>query len=194
MMHMPSISINQVHAQIAIRKNEPPVQIKQRQADMHIDQKINEIIQIHTTPSRLHIDQTEAFADANLKDPLRFSSEFHGKMISSVYSYIAKKVGEGKQLAAIHTGQNAIANIARQTTTSTAPSSQIAYMPKSLDRVRFSYQPSTVHYDVPNGHIDIHVQKNDPIIKFSKWQSDVYLKQKNQISFDVVGGHVDRGI
>ncbi|KGA97237.1 hypothetical protein BALCAV_0211580 [Alkalihalobacillus alcalophilus ATCC 27647 = CGMCC 1.3604] len=193
-MQMPSIRINQVHAQIAIQKNEPPVQIKQRQADMHIDQKINEIIQIQTTPSRLHIDQTEAFADANLKHPLRFSSEFYGKMISSVYSYIAKKVGEGKQLAAIHTGQNAIANIARQTTTSPPPSSQIAYMPKGLDRVRFSYQPSTVHYDVPNGHIDIHVQKNDPIIQMAKWQSDVYLKQKNQIIFDVVGGHIDRGM
>ncbi|KMK77428.1 DUF6470 family protein [Alkalihalobacillus pseudalcaliphilus] len=193
-MRVPELHINQIWAQIGIHKNEPPVQIRQKQAQLFIDQKIDEVIQIRTSQSSLHIDQSEAFADAHLKSPLRYAKEFYQKMIPAVHTYISKKVNQGKQLQAIHLYTNPIANIARHETVKATPSSQIAYMPKSLDRVKFHYQPSEVHIQAPDGYVDIHVQKHDPQIHIQKWQADVYVRQKNAISFHVQDQAVNRAL
>ncbi|KYG33697.1 DUF6470 family protein [Alkalihalobacillus trypoxylicola] len=193
-MNFPRLHINQQNASIAINKYEPPVQIKQHSANMQIDQRRGDYVRMHSTSSQLFIDQSLAFADAHLKSPLNMASEYYQKMTSSVFSFISKKINEGKQLAAIENGRNAFSDIAKAANQPPMKKSNITYMPKSMDRVKFDFVPGTVHFNVPSGEIDVYVQRRDPEIFFPKWKSDVYVKQKNQIAFEVIGANINKGL
>lgn len=193
-MQLPSIQIQQTHAKINLQSNRQPMQINQHHADMQISQKHTGLMQMNTTVAKLTIDQTEAFADANLKTPLRLSKEFLNDSKNAVYQYIAKTAQQTNQLMRIENGGEAIPSLAKQNSEKPEKQLTLEYMPKNMSRVKFNYQPSEVNINVQRSEPNIKFTPRSPDIQIPKWQTDVYVAQKNQISFEAVGVNVNLGL
>lgn len=194
-MQLPSLSISTTDAQIGMRSYRPPVSISQRSADMTIQtENILDTIRVSRTASQLFIDQTEAFADADVKSPLRRATEFAQGTTQKLYEYMAKKRQEGDQLMKIEHGTGQIARIAMERGKLFDFHFDYKQIPKGMDRVNIHFAPSELTYDVRPVQQSISVQKNDPDIEIKKWQTDVYLRQKESINIDVIGLNVNKGL
>ncbi|MGO4888799.1 DUF6470 family protein [Anaerobacillus sp. MEB173] len=191
-MEMPHIDITQTNAAVSMKSNRPPLQIKQPHADLSIKQEHFDLIQISKTASKLYIDQTEAFADANLVSPLRSSKEFLDRTNQEVGEYVAKMSQQGDQLMKIENGTGAIYQIAAENSNLPRRETQLGWMPRSAFQVKFDYDPGELSFAVRKAKVEINVKRNEPIINIPKWQIDVYVKQKQSISFQAVGGNVNR--
>ncbi len=112
-MRLSSLDIQSTDAYTGLRSERPPMRIRQQSADLHIHQEHVGLIEISKTASKLFIDQTEAFADANLKSPLRMASEFWNHSKSHVAEYLAKTAQQGNQMMKIENGFGAFAQIAK---------------------------------------------------------------------------------
>lgn len=192
-MELPRIQIHTVHAQIGLHMERPSMSIRQPSADIQIDQELIGSFRLSTTKSKLHIDQTEAFADTDLKGPLRRNREAAAKARENVLEYIGKKARQGERLKKIELGGNAIAEIAKESGEREPFTYNIANVPKNAFRVKFHYEPAEVQVDIDWPDPNIQVKRNEPEIHIPKWQVNAYLKQKNSIHFSVVqGSSVDK--
>jgi len=191
-MDLARINISTVRAQTSLQSQRPLMRIHQPNADLQIDQELNGHFQISTTASKLFIDQTEAFADADLKGPMRRVDEFAARSKQNVLQYVAKTIQQGEQLKKIENGGNAIASLAQQNGERAPKQYNVAMVPEHMGKVSFDYRPSEVSVQVNWGEPNIRVQKNDPQISIPRWETNAYLQQKNQIDFSVIGGSINR--
>ncbi|WP_218240882.1 DUF6470 family protein, partial [Pseudomonas sp. 2822-17] len=88
-MNLPQVLIETGRAEIGQQNSRPQMTISQRNAIMSVDQDLAGRLHISTTASKLFIDQTEAFADADLKGPLRRVKEDAAKGMQNISQYIA---------------------------------------------------------------------------------------------------------
>src|SRR5690554_5244976 len=191
-MNHPQIQIHTERAHIGIQQQRPPMSIRQRPADLEINQELVGSFRLSKTASKLFIDQSEAFADADRKGPLRRSREAVTKAHQNVMKYIARTAQQGERLKKIEHGGNAIAEIARQKGTREEFSFNYGTVPKNAFRVKFDFVPSELKVDVDWPEPNIRVRRNEPDIHIPKWQTNAYLKQKNSIHFSVAGGTINK--
>lgn len=191
-MELPSIQIQSVHGKIGLQSQRPPLQIKQPNADLSIHQEHVDTLKISRKASKLSIDQTEAFADAHLKGGLRSFKEFLAKTEQKVSQYMQKKASEANQLLRIENGGDVIPGIAAQNS-ELYPRRElnVAQMPKPF-QVKVDYQPSELEFQVSRSEPEISVTRREPMINIPKWQTDAYVRQKNQINIQVVGLQVNQ--
>lgn len=186
-MQTPYLQMQSTLGQIGLQSNRPPLQIKQPNADLTIKQEHVDTLKISTKASKLLIDQTEAFADAHLKDPIRSANEYYQKTKSKVAEYISKTVSQGMQLLKIENGGNVFPQLAAANSQLNPERQfQLKSMPNAL-RVKINYQPGELNIQVNRSEPDIQVKKNDPIISIPKWQTDAYIRQKNNLNIQAVG-------
>ncbi|MFA9458574.1 DUF6470 family protein [Halalkalibacter sp. AB-rgal2] len=193
-MQLAQLNIYQTFAQTGLQTRQPTMSIRQHHADLRIQQEHVNLVEISTTGQRLFIDQTEAFADANLKSPLRHSLEFYSSTKQKTMQYIAKMAREGEQLKRIDRNVDAISSIAKQNYGPSHPRVNIAYMPSSMSKVAIDYKPSEVHYHVRKSEPTIQVTRREPDIDIPRWEANVYLQQKNAIAFEATGAAIDRNL
>lgn len=191
-MDVARYTIQSRDAVINIQQQRPTLSIRQRPADMQISQDLAGSLRISTTASQLFIDQTEAFADADLKSPLRRVEEFAARARQNVLQYVAKTAQQGEMLKKIEHGTDAIPRVAQQKGAREPKQYTFAAVPKHMGKVKVDYRPSEVNIQIDWAKPNIRFRKNDPEIHFPKWETSVYLQQKNNIQFDVVGGSVNR--
>ncbi|RNA67566.1 DUF6470 family protein [Alteribacter keqinensis] len=193
-MDISQIRIQSEQGQIGMSHSRPHMQIRQHNAVMEIDQKLAGNLSISRTASKLFIDQSEAFADANLKSPLRMASEWSAGGKQRALQYAAKKAQEGEQLKAIENGVNMLPRVAKNHSDPPAKEINLGYMPKNMSRVRFTYQPSEIKVDSawPDPSIRFHIQK--PELSAPPWEVNVYMKKNPSITMDVVPSLINRHV
>lgn len=191
-MDLARLDISTVQAQTGLQNQRHQMSIKQPNADIQIDQELNGTFRISTTASKLLIDQTEAFADADLKGPMRRVDEFAARSRQNAMQYVAKKIQQGEQLKKIENGGNAIASLAKQNSERAPKQYNVAMVPEHMGKVSFNLQPSEVSIKVDWPEPSIRVQRNDPQITIPRWETNAYLQQKNNINFSVTGGSINR--
>ncbi|MDV2684291.1 DUF6470 family protein [Alkalihalophilus lindianensis] len=188
------LDIQSTNAYVGLKSNRPHPHIKQHQADLQIRQTHTGIIEISTKASELFIDQTEAFADANLKTALRLANDFYSSSTAKVAEHMTKKRQEGDQMMKIENGFGAFARLAKSNTQSSPSQLHVVNMPRSMDQTKIHFQPSQISFNVPRHVADISINRREPDIQMPKWQTDTYLRQKNSISFQAVGASINRGL
>lgn len=190
-MQLPYLQISSVDGQIGMKAHRPPLEIKQPNADLSIKQDHFTTVQISHTASQLLIDQKEAFADANLKGPLRSSNEFISKIKQKVMEYISRTSSQGDQMMRIENGTEIFPRLAAQNS-QLYPDRElnITSMPRPF-QVKFQYTPSQVSFDVKNSQPEINVRRNEPKISIPKWQTDTYVRQKNNLNIQAIGLQVN---
>ena len=152
-MRIPQIQIQTTKAELGLTIQQPQQQIKQKQADVQIEQPAA-ILSIHTTQGELHIDSSQARRDLGIVNFVEFARNDAQEGKQAVMAGIARRAREGEMLMSIEKGGNAIHSIIDSRTLPTQKKLGIKFIP-SGDSVKTTYFPAIV---------DIQVQKNDPKI------------------------------
>ncbi|ADH98549.1 DUF6470 family protein [Salisediminibacterium selenitireducens] len=190
-MDLPRIQIQTTRAETALQSHRPPMSIQQPKADMQIDNSLSGRFRMTQEYAEISIDQTEAFADADVKSILRRNDEWTSRAMQQAMTYTAKVARQGEQLKKIENPGDVIPQLARQNGERPPKSYNYGQVPSSTDKVRVSYAPGDIRIDLDWPDANIRVQRNDPVINIPRWETNVYLQQRNSIQFQAVGGHVN---
>lgn len=191
-MQLPRIDIDSSFSYLGINQKRATLSIRQPQAEMKVNQPQPDVEYLKTQ-SKLEIDQSEAFADANLKHPTRVIKEIAQQSKQKLLQNLAKEASEGERLMKIETqNKNVIADLAVEKITPAPKQLTIDYMPSSADKVKFYYQPSKVEIRVNQGNFQMEFTPNKPVISYIRGDISIYLKQKAQIQMIPIGAILDQ--
>lgn len=189
-MRLPQIQIDSTMAKLAVQIRDmkiemerinPEVQIRQPQADIKIE-KID---------GQLQIDQSEAFADANLKHVTRMTEEYAAKGKNHVLKSIATAVQQGDQLMKIESsGKTAIPQLAKTNSESSHVDFTSGQMPKS--KVKIHYSPGDVKVEIKQNTPEFKVKTHDLNFKVDPGDVNIYLKQKAEVTFSIPGLNINQ--
>ncbi|WP_078555827.1 DUF6470 family protein [Bacillus alkalicellulosilyticus] len=193
-MDMPYLEMSSTKAQIGMRSHQPPLSISQRQADMRINNDHGAKIEISSKASQLFIDQTEAFADAGLISPLRKATKYTRESVQRVNQYIAETAQEGDQLMRIENGGGQIQRLAKNKGRLPEYDFKYAQVPSGTEKTKIKFSKPDLQIRARESRFDISVKKNEPIIHVPKWQTDIYVRQKESLHIRPVGLNVNKGL
>lgn len=181
-MRLPQIRLESQMAQIGL--NQPPAKlaIQQPQAELSIQQPKAEI-SMQTSPSKLMIDQTQAWEDMNLMGPLRSTDKFAQNGYSGWLEGLGRRAEQGRELMEIENKGNPIANQAQINGHKQMKALGIDFVPSRF-AVKISYQPSDVQIDVETNKPIIEAVQNQPIIHYQPGSVDVFMKQYQELKID----------
>ncbi|AOM81902.1 DUF6470 family protein [Salisediminibacterium beveridgei] len=190
-MDLPRIAIQSTQAQTAVQTSRPPMSISQQNADMQIDNALSGRFRMSQEFVEISIDQTEAFADADVKSIFRRNDEWAQRAMQQALQYAAKTARQGEQLKKIENQGDVIPELARQDGERAPKEYNYGAVPSSMDKVQFGYQPGDIQVDVDWPDANIRVQRHEPQVSIPRWETNVYLQQKNTIRFDVTGNTIN---
>ncbi len=186
---MMQLRIEQQYAQIGIQSERGQLQIQQRSADVQIQQRPVDL-GMHTEQGQIYIDQTKAFADAGLKSTFAHARDYAAMGQRQALQKIAQLARDGERMADIHIPSNAFASMAKRDSAGKPADFDLEFIPK-YGSVKIDYRPTETTFNVQAHQAEIHVRPNQPTMQYRQGGIEFYLRQKNSISFDVVGENVN---
>lgn len=145
-------------------------------------------LQINSSSSKLHIDQTKAFGDEGLKTIQDLMDQFVQDGKQAALSYIEKKVAESERLSEIEKGGSPIADIARDNTFP-QKNFNIGMMPEHPPEIQV--EPGKLKFNLIKGevnieynHVPIEANYIPPKIKY-------YMIQNGDLNIEFTGNNVD---
>lgn len=181
-MQVPQIRIQSQQALISINQPRADVQIQQPKATQHIEQP-HAIVEMRTTPSKLTIDQTQAWHDMDLKSAKVRIEEAAQKGKQKVLEGIARRANQGEQLMKIEQGGNPIASQAVQNGHRKEKQFNIGWIPSHF-AVKTDYQPSEVEINITPQKPIIDNRANKPVIQAQQGQVNTSLRQQADLTID----------
>ncbi|WP_112181905.1 MULTISPECIES: DUF6470 family protein [Paraliobacillus] len=181
-MDFPQIRLQTRAAQISIQHTEGQQQIRQPKAQQTIQQPKGDL-KINTTPSRLSIDQSEAWADLGFKSVKRMTREQAQEGKQAVFAAISRRIQQGEELMKIENGGNPISKQAVDNSQDPPKQFNIGWIP-SAGSVKTSYQPAKVNIQYTAQKANIQTQAQKPTTNYQPGAVDVSLAQKNQLDID----------
>ncbi|MFD2705629.1 DUF6470 family protein [Salibacterium lacus] len=194
-MNMPMVEIRTTDARIGTNISRPPMQMKQRPAEVNIEQNLHDTVDISIKPAKVHIDQSEARRQKGMVPPLEQQSQWLQEAKQNVSEYMAKTAREGEQIKAIHEnggGGKVFAQLAKKNGRMFEHELEPGWIPKSIESVKFEVEPHDVRFDVERPQTRYDVQTHEPETNIPRWEVQHYLRQRSDISFDVRGLEVNR--
>ncbi|MFD1038882.1 DUF6470 family protein [Virgibacillus byunsanensis] len=183
-MQLPQIRMNSQMAQIQIQQTNGKQYIKQPKADLFIQQPQADI-SINTTPSRLTIDQTQAWEDMGLMHISKRIKQFANEGKQGLFEGIARKAQQGNELMEIENQGSPIPRQAAQNSFEGMKSLAIEFIPSHF-AVKTSFQPSEVDINVKVNKPIIEARVNKPTHQYEKGAVDTSMKQYQSLEIDVV--------
>lgn len=186
------IRMEQTYAQIGLQTDRGVQEIKQPQAELNMHQKQAEL-HIKQPLGVLQIDTTEGRAQLDLKGILRRNKEYASLGHQKALQAIAKISQEGDQMRHIEKKGNKIAQIAAQNNVIYG-NTHVLQADWTTDGITMSYKkaPPEITWKVNGVTMDPTIHK--PEISYTPGKVDVYVRQKNSLTIDVVGGGLDQGM
>lgn len=161
-MRIPQLKMASQNAMIDIRQTASQLDIRQPKADIDMQQPKADL-QMRTTKGKLTIDQSKAFAEANLKSALRWNEDTAAKGKQAVNTGVSRRARQGNQLIDIHQGGNANVALAVENGHPTDKLMGIKYIPS----------PFSVQIDYVPGNVDIEVQRNNPQLHVQTKEAEI---------------------
>jgi hypothetical protein len=183
-MQIPQIRMQSTPAVLGIETSSNRLEIKQPQAQMELHQPQGEI-EMKRIPSKLTIDQTEAWADMNLKSAIRRNKEAAAEGYQAWIQYLAKTAQEGSELMRIENGGGAIAAQAKRNGQLPKHEFGLGFIPSPFS-VKFNYQPGDVQITPHTYDVVSNIKAQKPIINYQPGSVSYHLQQKNSLKFDIL--------
>jgi Family of unknown function (DUF6470) len=183
-MQIPQLRMQSTQAILGIEKSNSSIQIQQPQAQMELHQPKGEI-EMKRIPPKLTIDQTEAWADMNLKSAIRRNKEAAGEGYQAWMQYLAKTAQEGSELMKIENGGGAIAAQAKRNGQLPKHELGLGFIPSPFS-VKFNYQPGDVQITPHTYDVVSNIKAQKPIIHYQPGSVNYHLQQKNSLQFDIL--------
>jgi hypothetical protein len=184
-MRIPQVRIQTTKAQLGMESQKgflehvnPPQQ--------QLDIKTNLVkVEIRSRAPQIRIDQTQAFAESGLKQPLALSQDNSAYSNQKMMESIGKIVDQGNQLMAIENGGNPIPEHAVYNAYDQFVREwNMVTMPRS--RPRIDLIEGTVDIQVRGGDVVNNTRPSKVSFNYQPGKLDIYLKQKDSISMSVV--------
>jgi len=174
------IGIETANGQFDIRQNHFPMDLSTKEPRLHLQSE----------EAVIYIDQRRCFSEAGLKSSMELTQKYAQKGKQAALQATAKIASEGRELANIQAKGSAIARQAkRKAATFGDKEFNFDMIPKS--RPEITVKPGKVHGDFEKGNVDIQLKNFRPEIYYQRGDVEIYLKQKNYISFEYVGKGID---
>ncbi|MFS0821620.1 DUF6470 family protein [Bacillus sp. 1P02SD] len=181
-MGLAQIRLESQNAKTGIRTTKPIQEIQQPKADLSIQQPKADL-EIRTTPGKLTIDQTEAWADMDLKHISRRIAEAADKGYQNSLEGIARRAQEGNELMKIENGGNPIAQIAKRNSEGPEFQFNIGWIPSHFS-VKTNYVPAAVDIQVKVNKPIINSSINKPIHEYIPGKAYIRLEQRQSLKID----------
>lgn len=181
-MELAQIRLQSQNARIGIQTTKPVQEIQQPKADLSIEQPKAELT-IQTIPGKLTINQTEAWADMDLKPISRRISEAADKGYQDSLEGIARRAQDGQELMKIEHGGNPIAQIAKRNSEGPELQFNVGWIPSHFS-VKTNYVPSEVDFEVKVNKPNINVGVNKPLHEYTSGKVNITLDQRQSLKVD----------
>ncbi|MEQ8176648.1 MAG: DUF6470 family protein [Syntrophomonadaceae bacterium] len=153
-------------------------------------------VELDITPARLDItsprpkvmiDQSQCFADEGLQSLLDFALYCSGYSRSEFSDAIDKRVSDGNNLAAIHTGSS-IADLGREAMQEKQHVFEIRAMPQQPPIIEADIQPVSINYEPAKVNSSLNRGIVDPQFQWGK--VGTYVAQRNYIDIQWIDEHI----
>lgn len=191
-MEMPRLQIDSTPVKLGLETHQPPMEMAQRDADVRIATDLHGAFHIEHYDPQLSIDQSAAFADADLKGPLQRTAEHAARARQSALQFVAETARHGEMLKRIEDGVEAIPEIAREKGTRAPKEANYAQVPSGTEKVQIDIEPGGVDFHVARAEAQIDVETHEVELSIPRWETNTYVEQKNQLHISVAGSHVNR--
>ena len=172
----PQVGIKIQNAAINTHTTQPHIQLDRSAA----------VLEIESPRPRIHIDQSQCFADAGLKSPQRFTDDQAAQGKSAALEATARKAAEGHQLAQIN--GTSVADIAKSHSQKQVRITVKAVPQKppeiyfEISQVRMNYQPAEIKVSAQRGELQSDYQPG---------VVEIYEQQKALLEISWVGDTYD---
>ncbi|MUK90802.1 hypothetical protein GMD78_20840 [Ornithinibacillus sp. L9] len=183
-MQLPQIRLQSQMAKIEITQQPAKQEISQPKADLSIQQPSADI-SMRKTPSKLTIDQTQAWEDMDLMHIFRRNEKFAQDGKQGNLDGIGRRAEQGKELMEIEKGGNPIVSQAITNGHNAMKSLGIKFVPSTF-AVKIDYQPSELEIDVTVNKPIIEAQANKPEHYFEPGTVNTSMKQFPNLDIDFV--------
>ncbi|WP_281883055.1 DUF6470 family protein [Paenibacillus sp. YYML68] len=185
-MNIPQIQIRQTYAQIHIDGDLGKWDIRQPRPDVNLTTKPAKL-DIRSPLGEQTIDQSQAWEALGKGDIFQFTERVASEAKQLALQGIGKRVEAGNQMAAIHQGGNAIAELAFS---SVFEDFKFNYEgPFGTHNYQIQYTPKKPEVKYEPGDVQVQVQVNAPQISYTPGKLEIYLKQRNSI--EIIPPQVD---
>jgi len=173
---LPQIQISQQYGRIGIDADPGQLDIQQPKAKQELTTTPAKL-EIDANPGQLIIDNS-GWHDALGHGPtLQAFNRIYSECRNIAMQGIAKIVEDGNRMAAIHTGENAIAALAQESTKD-IDFYEFMYMGEaSYDNIDIQYEPGPFHIQFEPAKVEHRVTVNPPIINYHRGKLDIYMLQ-----------------
>jgi hypothetical protein len=178
MQIIPTIQIRQTYAKIGIDADH--AQLNQRQPKAGIDMKqVSAALSIEQPQGDLTIDQSKAWDALARAGVMEVMTRIRGNAQSVFLDNLAARVERGNRLARIHTGENAIAENAKNITFTFPEFNFSGYA--SPNNVDIDYTINRPIINIHQGGVDLNVQVNRPELNVQRGKLDIYMRQYGNV-------------
>lgn len=193
MMHLPQIRLQTTFIKTGLTIDKPVQEIQQPQAIQRIEQPAA-ILEIETIPGQLHVDSSQARAEAGLKTDRERTEEFAQNGYQDWLDGLARRARQGRELMEIHKGGNPIAAHAKENSKLPEKQFNIGWIPSHFS-VKMQYDPAQVNITVKPQKPITEAEIQKPIHTYTpgKVRVDVLVKNTLEIDFtNVFPNDVDK--
>lgn len=178
-MKLPQIRMESQLMKIGLRSTPATLTIKQPKAIQRIEQKPAEL-EIRTKHGRLTIDQSQAFAEANLKSIYELNKEYARRGKQKWLEGVARRAREGRELMSIEKKDDPLIRQAVEKSHHPPKRLGIHWIP-SYGSVKFYYEQAEVDIKVTPHKPIIDTKPQKPVIQYNPGGAGVYVAQKNYL-------------
>lgn len=173
--YMAKLNIKQAKGKQHIEQPHAILQIKQPQAEMNM----------HTTPSKLEINQSKAWEDMNLMSIGKRIAIFGKEGFKSAEEGTGRRAQEGMELMEIENEGSPIVEQATRHAQRPQKELGITFIPSPLS-VEITYHPSDVNIDISRHEpiIDANIRK--PIHQYERGHATIDMERFADLQIDVI--------
>lgn len=186
-----ALRITQTYGQIGIDTYRSWMDIKQTPPKAYIEQGSPEL-SIEGELPKVHIDQTQCFAESGLKPALQFASDYYKEGLEAGLEAMSRIAEEGTRLRAIEKGGNPIAEIAYGKFLINDQVTMVQ-MPKSRPEIQWDMGYLRIDWKPNPAKIEWETHTT-PQINATRHRVDIYMKQWSDIKIEYIGKNIDSKI
>ena len=183
-MQLPQIRMQSTFMQTSIQIEDPVQRIQQPKAIQSIEQP-QAIVNMKSAPGQLTIDQSEAWAEMDIKTISQCTAEFAQEGKQKALEGLARRARKGDDLMHIERGGNPIAAHFKENSARPQKQVELGWIPSPFS-VKMHYEQSKVQFDVQTRKPIIDVQINKPVHDYTPGDVSVSVSQKNSLQIDVM--------
>lgn len=183
-MQLPQIKMHSTFIQLDIQSEKPVQRIKRSDPVQSIQQPKAQV-NMNTTPGKLTIDQSEAWAEMDIKPISERTAEYAEKGRQKVLEGIARRSRQGDELMSIEKGGNPIVAHAKENSTRPQKQFNVGWIP-SPGSVKIHYEQAKLQFDVQTNKPIIAVEFSQPTIDYTPGRVSYSIAQKNSLTIEVV--------